>query len=115
MIGLLRQIAIQTHGVNQQVVGAGFEAHGGFPHGDSGSLVDINLIDAGGIDGGDSPRDGMLANAFGQQLAPFRQQQLGVAQPSNAIAGIENDGGRDDRSEQRTAADFVHARDQARP
>src|SRR5258708_35656491 len=56
----------------------------------------------------------MFADALGQHLAPFRKQQLGVAQAPDAIVRIKDDRGGHDRSEERTTADFVHARDQTR-
>jgi hypothetical protein len=51
----------------------------------------------------------MRADALGQYLTPFRQQQLGVAKATHAISGIEDDGGCDYGSEQRAASNFVNS------
>jgi hypothetical protein len=53
----------------------------------------------------------MFANAFGKHFAALGRKQLGIAQPANAIAGIENDRGRDYRPEKGSAANFIHAGD----
>src|SRR5580692_933818 len=97
--GSLRQLAIEAHRVNQQMVRAGLQTYYRFPHGDSRSLINIDLVDAGSIDGGDSPGDGMLADAFGENFAPFCDQKLGIAQTSNSIPGIEDDRSRHNRTE----------------
>src|SRR5581483_8903772 len=56
--------------------------------------------------------DRMLADAFGKHLADFRQQQLGIAEPANAVVRFENDGCGNDGSEQCATSDFVHASDE---
>ena len=56
----------------------------------------------------------MLADPFRQDLAPFRRQQLGIAQASHPILGIENDGRSDHGTKQRTAPDFIDSRNKAR-
>src|SRR5580693_1795993 len=95
------------------MVWAGLQTNNCLAHGNSRSLIDVDLIDAGSIDGSNGPGNGVFADAFSQHLAPFCEQQLRVTQASNPITAIEDDGSGDDRSEQRTAADFVHARDHA--
>src|SRR5579863_914130 len=97
------------------MVWAGLQTNHCLQHRDSRSLIDVDLIDPGSIDGCNGPCNGVFADAFGQHFAPFREQQLGVTQASNAITGVEDDGGGNNRSEQGAAPDFVHARDQARP
>src|SRR5580704_14247695 len=96
------------------MVWAGLQTNNCIAHGNSRSLIDVDLIDAGSIDGSNGPGNGVFADAFRQNLAPLGEQQFGVTQASNPITGVEYDGGGDDRPEQRTAADFVHARVQAR-
>jgi hypothetical protein len=112
--GLLRQFAIQAYGIDQQMVGAGIEPQHRLTHCDTRGLVDINLVDAGGVHRGDGPSDSVLADALGQYLAAFRAQQLGIAQSSNAISGIEDDSGSNYRSKQRAPSDLVHPRHQMR-
>jgi len=46
----------------------------------------------------------MLANQEREFFAAFGEEQFGIAQAANAVRGIENDGGRNDRAEQRSAA-----------
>jgi hypothetical protein len=81
------------------MVRAGFEAHDGFPHGNARSLVDVDLIDASSVNGGNGPGDTMFANTFSQNLAPFCKQQFGVAQSANAIVRIEDDSRSNDWAE----------------
>ena len=57
----------------------------------------------------------MLADPFRQHLTLFRRQQLGIAQASHAILRIEDDGRSDHGTKQRTASDFIHSCDKARP
>ncbi len=97
---LLRKVAVEAQRVHQQVVGSGIEAKHRFPHGQTRGLVNIDLIDAGGIDGRNRPGDGMLADSFRQNFAPFRRQQLGIAQTAYPIRRIEDHGGSDDRTKQ---------------
>jgi hypothetical protein len=56
----------------------------------------------------------MLANALGENFAPVRQQQFGIAQASDPICRIENNCGGNYWPEQRTAPDFIHARNPLR-
>jgi hypothetical protein len=74
-------------------------------------MVNIDLIDASCINRRNGPSHSMFANAFGKYFAALRGKQLGIAQPANAIAGIENDRGRDYRPEKGSAANFIHAGD----
>src|SRR5205823_8942130 len=72
-------------------------------------LVDVDLVDAGGVHRGDGPRDGALADTLRQNLAPLGGQELGIAQSLDAVRGVEDDGGGDHGTEERAAADFVYA------
>ncbi len=84
----------------------------GMQHGQPRSMIDVDLVNPGGIDGSDRIRDRMFANANGEFLTALGRKQLGIAQPANAVAGIENDRGRHHRSEQGSAPHFVHSGDQ---
>jgi hypothetical protein len=53
----------------------------------------------------------MFPNPFGQLCASIWGKLLRIIQSDNAALGIENHGGRDHRTEQRTAASFIQARD----
>jgi len=48
--------------------------------------------------------------AMAQAMACWREQQLRIAQSSNAISGIQDHGGGNHRSEQRATSDLVHPR-----
>ena len=52
-------------------------------------MVDIDLIDAGGVNRCDRPRNRVLPNAFCKHLAPICRKQLRVAQATNSVAGIK--------------------------
>jgi len=50
---VLRQFAMQAHGVDQEMIGARLQLPHSILHGDARRLVDVDLVDAGGIDFGD--------------------------------------------------------------
>jgi len=81
-------------------------------------LVDINLIDAGGIHGGDGPGDGMLANQEREFFAALGGKQFGITQPADAVCRfvvlIEDDRGRYDWAEQGSATDFIDSSNKLR-
>jgi hypothetical protein len=80
-------------------------------HGEARSLVDIDLVDARGIHGGDGPGDAMLANQEREFFATLGGEQFGIAQAANAVRRvvvlIKDNGGRYDGAEQRSAANFI--------
>jgi hypothetical protein len=53
----------------------------------------------------------MFANAFGEYGATLGNQLFRIVQTNNAALGIQDDGSRDHRAKQRTAAGFIEARD----
>ena len=112
--GTLGQVAIEAHRVHQKMIGLRIEKRNCVLHRHARRLVNIDLINPSGVHGSDGPDDCMFANALGKNFAAFCGQKLRVAQAANAIAGIEHDGCGDHRAEQRSAADFVHARHQLR-
>jgi len=75
------------------------------------SLVDIDLIDAGGIHGSDGPGDGMPANQERKFFPALGGEQFRIAQTANAVSRvvvlIEDNGGSNDRAEQRSAAHLI--------
>src|SRR5579862_1512329 len=70
-------------------------------------MIDVDLIDASGIDGGNRPTDRVLTNSIRQNFATVGQQQLGIAKAANSISGIENDCCGDYGAEKRTTANLV--------
>ena len=104
---LLGEFAIEPHGVDQKMTRRGRQLLNRVQHGEARSLVDIDLIDAGRIDGGNCPGDAMLADAERKFFAALGGKQLGIAQPANAVGRIENHCGSDDRAKERSAADFI--------
>ena len=49
----------------------------------------------------------MLTDQERELFAPLRWEQFGITQAANAICRVENNGGSDDRTEQRSATDFI--------
>ena len=88
----LRQITIQLHGIYQKMVRRGGELVHGFAHSDTRSLVNVDLINSGGIDGGNRKGNRMIADTLCEYLATLGQQQLGVAQAANPVVGVKNNG-----------------------
>src|SRR5208283_3402768 len=108
----LGAIEADAHGVDQQVVGTKRQLADGFLHGALGGPVDVDLVDGGDVYSSYRPGERVLADSRRKRLALLTVEQLGIAQPANAVAGIENHRGGNHWAEERSAADFVHAGDQ---
>jgi len=98
---------IELHGVDEQIIGLDRELCEGGGHGLAAGLIDVPGVDALGIDFRDSPGERVLADAHGKFRAPLGRKFFRVIEADNAAFGIENDRGRDDRTEQRAAAGFI--------
>ncbi len=109
---LLGKGKVEGNGVDQHEIGGGIELLDGGLHGEARSLVDVDAVDSGGIDGGDGPGDGAFANALGEHFAAIRIDLLAVVEPANGSVGRKNDRACHDCAEQRAAADFVGAGDE---
>ena len=112
--GRLRAFEVYAHGVDQQVVGRKRELSDSHFHGAFRGPINVDLIDGGDVHRRDRPSQRVLANPRRQLFARFAVQQLGIAQPANAIARVEDYGRRDHGSEQRSPSDFIHARHELR-
>ncbi len=108
---LLGKLAIESDGIDQKIARRRRKLLHGMKHRKARSLVDIDLIDAGGIHCGNGPGDGMLANQKREFFAALGREQFGIAQAANAVCRIvvliEDHGGSYYRAEQRSAADFI--------
>ena len=105
---------VELHGVDQKIVRNDGELLKSGGHGLAAGLIDIPGVDARGIDFGDGPGERVFANAKGEFGAAVSREFFGIVQTDDAALGIENDGGGNDRTEERAAAGFVNASD-ARP
>ena len=76
--------------------------------------IDVDAVDLEGVGRGDGPGHGALANPRGQYLAAFGIELLAIAQAADGAIGRENDGGGEDRAEQRAAAHLIDAGDALR-
>jgi len=106
--GSLRQLAVQTHRIHQQVVGRRRKLHHGLAHGDAGCLIDVDLVNPRRIHGGNCPGNRVFADSLCQHFPALGQEQFGIAQSPHAICRIENHRARDHRTKERTAPNFVH-------
>ncbi len=108
---LLGKVAIESDCVYEKATRCRRQLLNRMQHGETRSLVDIDLIDACGIHGGNGPGDAMLANQERQFFAALGGKQLGIAQAANAVCRvvvlIEDDSSRYDGAEQRSATDFI--------
>ena len=77
-------------------------------------LIDVPRVDAGSVDFGDGPGDGMFSNANGEFPAAFRSKFFRIIKADDAAFWIEDNGSGYNGAEQGTAASFVNAGD-ARP
>jgi len=79
-------------------------------HGHGGRDADVEAVDLADRGGGDGNTKGALANAGDEALALRRTQELGVAEPGDALdVGRKDDGSSDDRPGERPATDFIDA------
>lgn len=108
----LWNFAIDLHGVDKKISRLRCQLLNGVQHRQARGMVNIDLVDAGGIHRGDGPRDGMFADADGEFFATFRGQEFRIAQTANAVGGIEDHSGRHDRAEERSAADLIDSGNQ---
>jgi hypothetical protein len=111
---LLLDQHVELHGVDQQIIRLHGELLERGSHGLAASLIDVPGVDTLGIDLGNSPGDGVVANAFRKLGASFGSKLFRIVQADDAAPGIENDGSRDDWAKERSAAGFIQARN-ARP
>src|SRR5579863_5478668 len=109
--GELGRGKVECEGVDEEIVAGRVQLFHGKLHGEAGGLVNIDAVDFEGVDGGDSPGDGTLANERGEGFAALGSELFAVAEAADGAARGENDGGGVDGTEQRTAADFIDAGD----
>ncbi len=109
--GGLRAGVVEAERVDEQVIWRGREPEDGLRHGDLRCLVDVDAVDGDGIDFFDGNGDGLLLDDFGESLAVFAQELLGVAQAADAGVLRQNDGGGYDTAEERASAYFVDSSD----
>src|SRR5579883_1675353 len=83
-------------------------------HGKPCRMIDVELIDAGDIDGCYGPGYTVLLDALGENLAGFCRKQFRVAQSLDAVFRIEYDCASDDWAEESAASNFVDTCDQLR-
>jgi len=105
--GLLGKGAIEFDGINEKIVGSGCEFLNRMQHGEARGLIDIDLIDAGGIYRSHRPGDGVMANEPRELFAALGRKQLGIAQAANAMCRVEDDSRGNDWAKERSAANFI--------
>src|SRR5277367_3896592 len=88
----------------------------GVQHGQTRGLIDIDLIDARGINGGDGPGNATFTNEEIQLFSALGGKEFRIAQTSNAACDIVVRVKDDRRSyygtEERSAADFIDSGDE---
>src|SRR4029077_20009455 len=63
--GLLWHLAIEAHGIDKEIIGSWAELRDCVVHGKPRRMIDVDLIDARGIDRCNRPYHGMFSDAFG--------------------------------------------------
>ena len=105
---------VELHGVDEEIVRPYGELLKGSGHCLAAGLVDVPSVDARGIYFGHGPGESVFPDAEGEFIAAIRGELFGVVQADDSALRIENDGGSDDRAEERAAAGFIDSGD-ARP
>src|ERR1700730_18722094 len=97
---LLGEFTIKSDCVDQKIACRRRQLLDRMQHCEARSLVDIDLVDAGGIHGGNGPSDAMLANQESEFFTALGGEQFRIAQATNAIGRvvvlIKDDGSRYD-------------------
>src|SRR6266851_6747635 len=91
------------------MIRGGDETEHSFAHDQPRRVIDVDLVNASGINGGNCPSHRVFPNALGQHFAALGQKQFGIAQAANTVVSIENNGSSYHRTEQRPAAHFIDA------
>ena len=104
---LLREFTVEPHGIDQKMVCVHWQQPHCVQHGQTRRLVNIDLIDSPGIDGGNSPRDAMRTNADRESFATLGREQFRIPQAANAVGGVKNHSGGHYGTEERPAAHFI--------
>ena len=112
--GFLFDENVELHCVDQEIVGNDGKLLERGGHGLAAGLINVPGVDAGGINFGDSPRDGVFTNAKSEFRTMIGRNFFGVVETDNAALGVEDNGGGNDRAEKSAATGFVNAGD-ARP
>src|ERR1700676_1832919 len=72
----LGKLAIDSDCIDKKIARRWRQLLNRMQHGEARSLIDVDLIDASGIHGGDGPGDGMLANQERKFFAALGREQL---------------------------------------
>src|SRR5437868_1666217 len=73
------------------------------------------MVDGAGIDGGDGPGYGALADTFGEHFAAIGVEQFAIVQAAHGTILGENDSAGEHGPKERAAADLVHSCDGVKP
>src|SRR5439155_1404165 len=112
--GALGDGQVQKERVDEQKIRRRLQLFDSEFHSQPGSMINIDAVDSGGVDGRDGPSDGPLANTLREDRAPLRIQLLAVVEPANGpVLGQDHSGG-EYRAKQGSAADFIDAGHEAK-
>lgn len=107
---------VDEHGVDDEVVGSVGELLDGGEHSHTGGLVDVDAVDGFGIDFSDGVGESDAADFAIEFFALLAGELFGVGEAhAGEDAGFfrQDNGGCNDGTEERAAADFVNASDAA--
>jgi hypothetical protein len=104
---------VDAHGVDEEMIWRGGEAGDGVEHGKAGGLVDVDVVDGGGVDfcDGDGESEGL--NFREEALSLGCGELLGVAEALECGFSREDDGSGDDGTEEGSATDFIDPGDES--
>jgi hypothetical protein len=109
--GLLRLGNVERHGVHEHKVGPDAKELESRFHRQAGRVIDIDLVNDGGVHGRDGPSRGAFANSQGQLFATLRIEQFAVIEAPDGAIGIEDYSAGHDGAKKRAAADLIGSRD----
>jgi hypothetical protein len=111
----LRAGMVETHCVDEKVIGRDGELADGGEHGKAGGLVDVDAVDGGGVYFGNREADGKRADDGDEALAVLGCELLGVGKAGfgEGCEGFwQDDRGGDDGTEESATSDLVDTGDE---
>lgn len=102
---------IHLNGIDQEIIWPARQCLHGAPHSQTRSLINVDLIYLISVSGTDCPAYGTSLDMSGKLLALSGVDDFAVTEALDGSPGIKDDRRCGNRTEEASAANFIHARD----